>query len=94
MKFGVFDHLDRNDLALDVFYEQRLKIVEAYDRGGFYAYHTAEHHATPLGLAASPSVFSPRSRSARSACASVRWSTRCRSTIRCAWSRRSACSTR
>ena len=57
MKFGVFDHLDRNDLALDVFYEQRLKIVEAYDRGGFYAYHTAEHHATPLGLAASPSVF-------------------------------------
>ena len=57
MKFGVFDHLDRNELALDVFYEQRLKIVEAYDRGGFYAYHTAEHHATPLGLAASPSVF-------------------------------------
>ena len=33
------------------------KIVEAYDRGGFYSYHTAEHHATPLGLAASPSVF-------------------------------------
>ena len=39
------------------FYEQRLKLVEAYDRGGFYSYHTAEHHATPLGLAASPSVF-------------------------------------
>jgi alkanesulfonate monooxygenase SsuD/methylene tetrahydromethanopterin reductase-like flavin-dependent oxidoreductase (luciferase family) len=57
MKFGVFDHLDRNDLALHDFYEQRLKIVEAYDRGGFYSYHTAEHHATPLGLAASPSVF-------------------------------------
>src|ERR1700730_13840636 len=57
MKFGVFDHLDRNDLPLHEFYEQRLKIVEAYDRGGFYSYHTAEHHATPLGLAASPSVF-------------------------------------
>jgi alkanesulfonate monooxygenase SsuD/methylene tetrahydromethanopterin reductase-like flavin-dependent oxidoreductase (luciferase family) len=57
MKFGIFDHLDRNDLALHDFYEQRLKIVEAYDRGGFYSYHTAEHHATPLGLAASPSVF-------------------------------------
>ena len=39
------------------FYEERLKLVEAYDRGGFYSYHTAEHHATPLGLAASPSVF-------------------------------------
>jgi alkanesulfonate monooxygenase SsuD/methylene tetrahydromethanopterin reductase-like flavin-dependent oxidoreductase (luciferase family) len=57
MKFGVFDHLDRNDLSLHEFYEQRLQIVEAYDRGGFYSYHTAEHHATPLGLAASPSVF-------------------------------------
>src|SRR4249920_1204521 len=57
MKFGIFDHLDRNDLPLRDFYEQRLKIVEAYDRGGFYSYHTAEHHATPLGLAASPSVF-------------------------------------
>ena len=57
MKFGVFDHLDRNDLPLQAFYAERLKIVEAYDRRGFHAYHTAEHHATPLGLAASPSVF-------------------------------------
>ena len=57
MKVGVFDHLDRNDLPLQAFYAERLKIVEAYDRYGFHAYHTAEHHATPLGLAASPSVF-------------------------------------
>jgi alkanesulfonate monooxygenase SsuD/methylene tetrahydromethanopterin reductase-like flavin-dependent oxidoreductase (luciferase family) len=57
MEFGVFDHVDRSDLALADFYEERLKIVEAYDRGGFYAYHVAEHHATPLGIAASPSVY-------------------------------------
>ncbi len=57
MRFGVFDHLDRNEAPLHDFYEQRLKLVEVYDRGGFYSYHTAEHHATPLGLAASPSVF-------------------------------------
>jgi alkanesulfonate monooxygenase SsuD/methylene tetrahydromethanopterin reductase-like flavin-dependent oxidoreductase (luciferase family) len=57
MKFGVFDHLDRNGVPLHDFYEQRLKLVEAYDQSGFYSYHTAEHHATPLGLAASPSVF-------------------------------------
>ena len=57
MKFGVFDHLDRNELPSHAFYEERLQIVEAYDRGGFHAYHAAEHHATPLGLAASPSVF-------------------------------------
>jgi alkanesulfonate monooxygenase SsuD/methylene tetrahydromethanopterin reductase-like flavin-dependent oxidoreductase (luciferase family) len=57
MKVGIFDHLDRNTVPLHEFYEQRLKLVEAYDRGGFYSYHTAEHHATPLGLAPSPSVF-------------------------------------
>jgi alkanesulfonate monooxygenase SsuD/methylene tetrahydromethanopterin reductase-like flavin-dependent oxidoreductase (luciferase family) len=57
MEFGVFDHLDRNDLALAQYYEARLKAIEAYDRAGFYSYHVAEHHATPLGMAPSPSVF-------------------------------------
>ena len=57
MEFGAFDHLDRNDLPLGDYYESRLKIVAAYDRLGFYAYHVAEHHSTPLGMAASPSVF-------------------------------------
>src|SRR5712691_2654174 len=57
MQFGVFDHLDRNDLPLRDYYESRLTIIEAYDRLGFYAYHVAEHHSTPLGLAPSPSVF-------------------------------------
>src|SRR5262245_16918261 len=57
MEFGVFDHLDRNDLPLRDYYESRLKIIEAYDRLGFYAYHVAEHHSTPIGLAPSPSVF-------------------------------------
>src|SRR2546429_8353865 len=57
MEFGVFDHLDRHGGALADYYEDRLKIAEAYDRAGFYAYHLAEHHATPLGMAPSPSVF-------------------------------------
>jgi alkanesulfonate monooxygenase SsuD/methylene tetrahydromethanopterin reductase-like flavin-dependent oxidoreductase (luciferase family) len=57
MEFGVFDHVDRNDLALGEFYEARLKIVEAYDRAGFRSYHIAEHHSTPVGMAPSPSVF-------------------------------------
>ncbi|HLI21634.1 MAG TPA: LLM class flavin-dependent oxidoreductase [Stellaceae bacterium] len=39
------------------FYETRLRLVERFDRAGFYAYHIAEHHGTPLGLAPSPSVF-------------------------------------
>jgi alkanesulfonate monooxygenase SsuD/methylene tetrahydromethanopterin reductase-like flavin-dependent oxidoreductase (luciferase family) len=57
MKFGVFDHMDDAGLPLSEQYENRLQLIEAYDRGGFYAYHLAEHHGTPLGLVPSPSVF-------------------------------------
>jgi alkanesulfonate monooxygenase SsuD/methylene tetrahydromethanopterin reductase-like flavin-dependent oxidoreductase (luciferase family) len=57
MKFGIFDHMDRGSVPLGAQYESRLKLVEAYDAGGFHAYHLAEHHATPLGMAPSPSVF-------------------------------------
>jgi alkanesulfonate monooxygenase SsuD/methylene tetrahydromethanopterin reductase-like flavin-dependent oxidoreductase (luciferase family) len=57
MEFGIFDHLDRTEQPLHDHYEARLKIVEAYDRAGFYSYHLAEHHFTPLGMAPSPSVF-------------------------------------
>ena len=57
LEFGIFDHLDRNDLPLSDYYEERLKVIEAFDRAGFFAYHVAEHHFTPLGMAPSPSVF-------------------------------------
>ena len=57
MKFGVFDHVDRGDLPLGQHYENRLRLTEVYDREGFYAYHIAEHHSTPLGIAGAPSVF-------------------------------------
>src|SRR3984893_18878469 len=57
MKFGVFDHVDRGDLPLGEHYENRLKLIEAYDRLGIRTYHVAEHHGTPLGMAPSPSVF-------------------------------------
>lgn len=57
MRFGVFDHLDASGLPLAEFYENRLRLVEAYDGAGMHSYHTAEHHATPLGMCPSPSVF-------------------------------------
>lgn len=57
MKFGVFDHLDRGQVSIQEHFENRLKLAEIYDRSGFYAYHIAEHHGTPLGMASSPSVF-------------------------------------
>jgi alkanesulfonate monooxygenase SsuD/methylene tetrahydromethanopterin reductase-like flavin-dependent oxidoreductase (luciferase family) len=57
MQFGVFDHLDLGAVPLGQHYENRLTLIEAYDRLGLRTYHLAEHHATPLGLAPSPSVF-------------------------------------
>src|SRR5215510_7248141 len=57
MEFGVFDHLDLGAVPLGEHYENRLQLIEAYDRLGIRGYHLAEHHATPLGMAPSPSVF-------------------------------------
>jgi alkanesulfonate monooxygenase SsuD/methylene tetrahydromethanopterin reductase-like flavin-dependent oxidoreductase (luciferase family) len=57
MEFGIFDHLDRGLRPLASLYEERLRLIELYDRMGFYGYHLAEHHATPLGMAPAPSVF-------------------------------------
>jgi alkanesulfonate monooxygenase SsuD/methylene tetrahydromethanopterin reductase-like flavin-dependent oxidoreductase (luciferase family) len=57
MKFGIFDHVDASGASLSDYYEERLRLVELYDAAGFHAYHIAEHHSTPLGMAASPSVF-------------------------------------
>jgi alkanesulfonate monooxygenase SsuD/methylene tetrahydromethanopterin reductase-like flavin-dependent oxidoreductase (luciferase family) len=57
MRFGIFDHLDDSGQPLTRHFEDRLKLAEAYDRAGFYGYHLAEHHNTPLGYAPSPGVF-------------------------------------
>src|SRR5262249_46002586 len=57
MKFGIFDHMDRAGSDLGRQFDQRLRLIELYEQAGFHAYHLAEHHATPLGMAPSPSVF-------------------------------------
>ena len=57
MKVGVFDHLDGAGSPLTQQYEDRLKLLGLYDQAGFYAYHLAEHHSTPLGMAPSPNLF-------------------------------------
>jgi alkanesulfonate monooxygenase SsuD/methylene tetrahydromethanopterin reductase-like flavin-dependent oxidoreductase (luciferase family) len=57
MEFGIFDHLDASGAPLADYYEERLALAEQFDRAGFFCYHLAEHHATPLGMAPSPSVF-------------------------------------
>jgi alkanesulfonate monooxygenase SsuD/methylene tetrahydromethanopterin reductase-like flavin-dependent oxidoreductase (luciferase family) len=57
MKFAVFDHLDRSGPDLVRQYEERLRLVELYEWADFHAYHVAEHHGTPLGMAPSPGLF-------------------------------------
>ena len=57
MQFGVFDHLDRRDEPIGRLYDDRLKMVAAIEAAGFYSYHIAEHHSTPLGMAPSPNLF-------------------------------------
>ena len=57
MKFGVFDHVDKSGRPLAEQFAQRIEYVQAADRLGFYCYHVAEHHATPLNMVPVPGVF-------------------------------------
>lgn len=60
VQFGLFDWLDDHPGlgSLAELYDQRLRVLEEADRAGlFWAYHLAEHHQTPLGMAPSPGLF-------------------------------------
>jgi alkanesulfonate monooxygenase SsuD/methylene tetrahydromethanopterin reductase-like flavin-dependent oxidoreductase (luciferase family) len=57
LKFSIFDHVDRSDRPLARQFDERLEFVAAADRLGFYCYHVAEHHATPLNMVPVPGVF-------------------------------------
>jgi alkanesulfonate monooxygenase SsuD/methylene tetrahydromethanopterin reductase-like flavin-dependent oxidoreductase (luciferase family) len=55
--FGIFDWIDRSTTSLHQLYEDRLQLLEEADSAGFFCYHLAEHHMTPLGMAPSPALF-------------------------------------
>jgi len=57
LQFGIFDQNDHGPYQLAEQYENRLQLIELYDRAGFRTYHMSEHHSTPLNLTPSPSVF-------------------------------------
>jgi alkanesulfonate monooxygenase SsuD/methylene tetrahydromethanopterin reductase-like flavin-dependent oxidoreductase (luciferase family) len=58
MQFGLFDHIDRSgDRPLAQQFDERLELVRAADAAGFYCYHVAEHHATPLNTVPVPGLF-------------------------------------
>src|SRR5438445_13877725 len=57
LTFGIFDWLDDARRGLAEAWEERLRMLEYADRAGFFAYHLAEHHGTPLSTAPSPNLF-------------------------------------
>ncbi len=57
MKFGIFDHVDRSGLPLVEQLDKRLEFLAAADEAGFYCYHVAEHHVTPLNMVPVPGVY-------------------------------------
>jgi alkanesulfonate monooxygenase SsuD/methylene tetrahydromethanopterin reductase-like flavin-dependent oxidoreductase (luciferase family) len=58
LEFGIFDWIDESrPLQLADQYEQRLRMLEYADTAGYWCYHLAEHHGSPLCMAPSPSLF-------------------------------------
>ncbi len=57
MKFGLFDHVDLNDRPLSEQLKERIAFILAAEEAGFYCYHVAEHHATPLNMVPVPGVY-------------------------------------
>src|ERR1700758_2210935 len=57
MRFGIIDHNDDTGRPHVRQGAERLELIEAYDRLGFYAYHLTEHHGTPLAITPSPHLM-------------------------------------
>jgi alkanesulfonate monooxygenase SsuD/methylene tetrahydromethanopterin reductase-like flavin-dependent oxidoreductase (luciferase family) len=58
MQFGIFDYVElARPLEIADVFEQRLQMLEYADQAGYYCYHLAEHHSTPLSMVPSPNVF-------------------------------------
>lgn len=57
MQFGIFDHIDDNGQPHGAQLAGRLDLIEKIERLGFYAYHLAEHHGTPLSRIGATGAF-------------------------------------
>jgi len=58
MKVGLFDHVDQTgDRSFATQLDERLQFVQAADEAGFYCYHVAEHHASPLNMVPVPGAY-------------------------------------
>jgi alkanesulfonate monooxygenase SsuD/methylene tetrahydromethanopterin reductase-like flavin-dependent oxidoreductase (luciferase family) len=56
LEFGIFDWIEWSERPAGEIFEHKLKIAEAADRAGFYAWHVAEHQGTPLSIDGSPAL--------------------------------------
>lgn len=58
IEFGIWDHFERR-LDVEPFeqYQQKIRLLQEAEHLGYYCYHLAEHHLTPLDVAPSPFVF-------------------------------------
>ena len=57
LQFGLFDWIEWDQAPASDIFEQRLQMLAYADQAGFYCYHLAEHHVTPLSVSPSPTVF-------------------------------------
>jgi alkanesulfonate monooxygenase SsuD/methylene tetrahydromethanopterin reductase-like flavin-dependent oxidoreductase (luciferase family) len=57
MKIGLFDHVDKSDRSFATQLDERLQLVQLADEAGFYCYHVAEHHASPLNMVPAPAAY-------------------------------------
>ncbi len=57
LEFGIFDWIEWSNRPASEIFEHKLKIAEAADRAGFYAWQIAEHQGTPLSIDGSPALM-------------------------------------
>ena len=57
MQFGIFDHVDRADRPLAQQLDERINYIVEAENLGFYCYHVAEHHASPINMVPVPGLF-------------------------------------
>jgi alkanesulfonate monooxygenase SsuD/methylene tetrahydromethanopterin reductase-like flavin-dependent oxidoreductase (luciferase family) len=56
---GIFDHIEKTSgsPSLERLYRERIAFVQRAEEAGFWGYHLAEHHCTPLSVVPSPGLF-------------------------------------
>jgi alkanesulfonate monooxygenase SsuD/methylene tetrahydromethanopterin reductase-like flavin-dependent oxidoreductase (luciferase family) len=59
LEVGIFDHIEKSSGSANIgeLYRERIAYVKHAEALGFWGYHLAEHHCTPLSVVPSPALF-------------------------------------